>query len=553
MLMLSVFLTLMTIPFRDPYYMEPDDYLLNYIANGSYGTEHSHYLIYIRGSIGLILKGLYQLSDRVNWYAVLLIGIIILEYAVLHLLIRKRTGSIAALLISCLFNALMVPIFFTYTVVAFLATGAGLFLLDEALLKTGCRINAHIPGAAAGIVLLYTGFALRADAFLPAAGILSPLLIADVLRCLKGRKKSGMPGHMGRGLLVLIAFGVLLAAGDQALEHRLYSGEPWKSMAAFNRSRTQVVDYPCVDFAQNEEQFRAIGVTETEYSMLYSWKFLDRMTFTPGQMDRIASIIHNGLTINRRLINAGAQLGTNGWFLILMPAFALLYVLTGKRTHRRPVSVLITVLWGLAVLGLLLIRLRFVARVAVPLSMLTVYGIFFTMSLKAEDRFPVRTRPAFRIILSAAALFCLLFFGFLYTKGYLAVTLPNRRPYGSPKYESIRNEIANNPSRLYVMDGYVLTMLYYNDHPVRYVRKTDAFLHVVRSGSWDSFSARYYDQLKDFTDNPDRLLVELTDGTRFSFVSQNISLTQRYLTEKAGYTGTPIVSFPEEDMQIYTF
>ncbi len=64
MLMLSVFLTLMTIPFRDPYYMEPDDYLLNYIANGSYGTEHSHYLIYIRGSIGLILKGLYQLSDR---------------------------------------------------------------------------------------------------------------------------------------------------------------------------------------------------------------------------------------------------------------------------------------------------------------------------------------------------------------------------------------------------------------------------------------------------------------------------------------------------------
>jgi hypothetical protein len=103
------------------------------------------------------------------------------------------------------------------------------------------------------------------------------------------------------------------------------------------------------------------------------------------------------------------------------------------------------------------------------------------------------------------------------------------------------------------MDGYVLTMLYYNDHPVRYVRKTDAFLHIVRSGSWDSFSARYYDQLKNFTDNPDRLLIELTDGTRFSFVSQNIALTQRYLTEKAGYTGSPIVSFPEENMQIYTF
>ena len=63
---LSAFAVAVPLNLRPVYFMVADDYLLNYIANGSYGTEHSDHLIYIQSPLGRFLKMLYGVMPGVN-------------------------------------------------------------------------------------------------------------------------------------------------------------------------------------------------------------------------------------------------------------------------------------------------------------------------------------------------------------------------------------------------------------------------------------------------------------------------------------------------------
>ena len=123
-LAVSVLLTVLPCFFTDIFYLYGDDYLLNYIANGSFGEKYSAYLVFIKYPAGLMLKALYALAPGVNWYAVLIIGTIALSFAVIHRAILRTTSHPAAIVFSLIMNAVVVPLFLTFTVAAFLAAAA---------------------------------------------------------------------------------------------------------------------------------------------------------------------------------------------------------------------------------------------------------------------------------------------------------------------------------------------------------------------------------------------------------------------------------------------
>ena len=114
------------------YFMVADDYLLNYIANGSYGLENSDHLIFIRIPVGALLKALYSVSSSVNWYMILLLAGTVLSFALLHTCVWKRTGSCPAMILSLVINYITVAYFFSFTVVAFLCCAAGFAVLGTA-------------------------------------------------------------------------------------------------------------------------------------------------------------------------------------------------------------------------------------------------------------------------------------------------------------------------------------------------------------------------------------------------------------------------------------
>lgn len=57
------------------YFMVADDYLINYIANGSYGLTYSDRLTFLRMPLGVLLKFLYGLTSSWNWYFLLLLSL----------------------------------------------------------------------------------------------------------------------------------------------------------------------------------------------------------------------------------------------------------------------------------------------------------------------------------------------------------------------------------------------------------------------------------------------------------------------------------------------
>ena len=78
-------------------------------------------------------------------------------------------------------------------------------------------------------------------------------------------------------------------------------------------------------------------------------------------------------------------------------------------------------------------------------------------------------------------------------------------------------------------------MLYYCDRPVKDVLCTNTFWNIVRSGSWDSFSERYYLQAESLhLADPDRPLLSLVTNPGTIFVSQDASLMQAFLSEQTG-------------------
>ena len=629
-LLLSAFLCLVTLPFRTLYFMEPDDYLLNFIANGSYGWKYSENLVYIRTSVGFLLKGLYHLTGRVNWYAFLLLLVILCSFAVFYDIIWLRTRSAAALLLTASLNFLAVPVFFTYTAAAFFSACAGLLLLEDGLFHRQGSKNTGTVELTAGIVFFYFGFALRKDTIIPELILCFPIAVYSFLHAIRGCAsivkrgdgKMSSDGHsfrssktqnadgaaccemssrisnsknahsaISRRILPALLAGILLFGGDAVIQSRSYGSDTWKLFSSFNEARTSVVDYNRLSYDLHKTELESAGLSATDYDMLCSWKFADKKVFTIDGMTAAGRLARHSFSPEERMADARQNLQGANLQIFLLPAAAWVFLLFLNFARRRKqllspalLSGLTLLMWYLLCAALLLYRMRFVTRVAAPLMMTAVVWIL-TAELGHEQAAPANRNvkpelavPASEnekpdtenssgrksvwkescrnVICSVLAIVTLLLTAGMEitcTRDFLASTRDHRQA-GNTAYQSVKEEITTDISRLCIIDGYVLSMLYYYDRPVKDVLCTDTFQNIVRSGSWDSFSERYYLQAENLNlADPDRPLLSLVTDPRTIFVSQDASLMQAFLSEQTGKKIQAEEKNTGTDIHIYRF
>ena len=578
-LLLSAFLCLVTLPFRTLYFMEPDDYLLNFIANGSYGWKYSENLVYIRTSVGYLLKGLYHLTGAVNWYAVLLLLVILCSFAVSYDILWLRTRSAAAFLLTASLNFLAVPVFFTYTAAAFFSACAGLLLLEDGLFHSRGSNNTGTVELTAGIVFFYFGFALRKDTIVPELALCFPIAMYSFLHTIRGyspkvQKRDGR--HSGRHpfhrILPALLAGILLFGGDAVIQSKSYGSDTWRFFSSFNEARTSVVDYNRLSYDLHKTELENAGLSATDYDMLCSWKFADKKVFTIDGMTAAGKLARHSFSLPERVADARQNLQGATLRIFLLPAAAWTFVLFLNFARRRKrrlspalLSGLTLLMWYLLCAALLLYRMRFVTRVAAPLMMTAIIWILTAglglgqaaparKNVKQEQAVPacenekpdtenssgrksVWKESCQNVICSVLAIVTLLLTAGMEitcTRDFLASTRDHRQA-GNTAYQSVKEEITADSSRLCIIDGYVLSMLYYYDRPVKDVLCTDTFWNIVRSGSWDSFSERYYLQAENLhLTDPDRPLLSLVTDPGTTFVSQDASLMQAFLSEQTG-------------------
>lgn len=578
-LLLSAFLCLVTLPFRTLYFMEPDDYLLNFIANGSYGWKYSENLVYIRTSVGYLLKGLYHLTGAVNWYAVLLLLVILCSFAVFYDILWLRTRSAAALLLTASLNFLAVPVFFTYTAAAFFSACAGFLLLEDGLFHSPDSNNTGTVELTAGIVFFYFGFALRKDTIVPELALCFPIAMYSFLHTIRGyspkvQKREGRHSvrHPFHRILPALLAGILLFGGDAVIQSKSYGSDTWRFFSSFNEARTSVVDYNRLSYDLHKTELENAGLSATDYDMLCSWKFADKKVFTIDGMTAAGKLAKHSFSLPERVADARQNLQGATLRIFLLPAAAWTFVLFlnfARRRKRRLSPALLSgltfLMWYLLCAALLLYRMRFVTRVAAPLMMTAIIWILTAglglgqaaparKNVKQEQAVPacenekpdtenssgrksVWKESCQNVICSVLAIVTLLLtvgMEITCTRDFLASTRDHRQA-GNTAYQSVKEEITADSSRLCIIDGYVLSMLYYYDRPVKDVLCTDTFWNIVRSGSWDSFSERYYLQAENLhLTDPDRPLLSLVTDPGTIFVSQDASLMQAFLSEQTG-------------------
>ena len=505
-----------------------DDYLMNYIANGSFGSTYSAHLVFIRYPAGLMLKGLFRLFPSVNWYAVMLIGTLALSCAVFHYCILTVTRHPAAIAVSLLINAAAVPLFLTFTVAAFFAIAAGLVLI-----LTGIREKRSFRFLIPGVLLMLAGYLIRDDCLLPSLAIAFPSYLSLLIKA-KERKKLF---RQAAALLLILAAGLFAA---EAVEKQAYSSKAWQSYQDFNDARGDILDYPAVAYDAHRAEFEEAGYPLEAWILMSRWTFCEKQVFSPERMRRVAEIMQSEYGERYRLRYMIDTFSTPvNALVLLIPACVFLLLMLTDPHFRKRTGFFTVCMYVFVLSGLCFLRLRFLLRVSCPLGIITLVFLFLCSSGRNDPEsehgllLPKKTR---RIILFAGSLLLLVVLGF-FLKGYLASVSGLRSTSTASGYRKLRKEIDAHPDRTYVVESPIYVWLFIYGHPVSEIKYSDTFSHVIRAGSWDNFSPRYYDAARaNGVKDPDNLLSSLVGSDSLYLVTENTDFVTNFLTAATGTT-----------------
>ncbi len=564
------------------YYMYADDYLMNYIANGSYGTEYSDHLIFPRILFGTVTKLLYGITRSVNWYAVLLAATLAVSFAVFHWVLASFRCHLPVLAASVVLNAVAVPLFFTFTVVAFLCVGAGAALLYLSFYRKKA-LRTIIPG----VLLMIWGYVVRKATLVPVLGLMSPFALkalVEVIRAGRKRREAGngaagdaasagsLIGRIRRGddpqvllirrLLLLVcgaAAALVLLLGLRLWEQKAYSGDMWAEYQLYNTARSDVLDYPGVGYDILKDSFREIGFTSQEYQLLYRWAFCEKKVFSRQKFLEIAAVQSNIYSKPWRTAYTKQTLKASpNRYLLLIPLVLFLLLLFADRRFQFVTGFLGFLMLCAVILALCFLRMRFLLRVSVPLSIVTVYVTLMCTGAAEETAEDMILLPGARkrakksgvpeIIVRAAG-FCaaaavLVLFCVRFVNGYNNAVFSLRNPDFETAAEPLFDEVRSHPERIYITSSYCFGRMYYYGHPVNGIRTIDDYSHLIRVGSWDSFTPRYYRIAEELgIQDPDNLISGLVTEDSFYLLTDTEDVALAYL--KTAFKGSRITAEAE--------
>ena len=185
------------------YPMSPDEQVQQLYASGRFlGAGQQLLMPYSLVTFSAPISALYALLPAVPWYALALLGLIVASFAVAwDKTLRSRMSGRLCVPTLALLVALEVisTLYLTYTIVAFLAVGAGLMLVLG-------RAAFDSPGGAhatdvAGMALVVAGYSLRPESGLAAIAVFAPFAVWVLVR-------NRNAGSIARGVIVVALVGL---------------------------------------------------------------------------------------------------------------------------------------------------------------------------------------------------------------------------------------------------------------------------------------------------------------------------------------------------------
>ena len=268
------------------YPMSPDEQVQQLYASGRFlGAGQQLLMPYSLVTFSAPISALYALLPAVPWYALALLGLIVASFAVAwDKTLRSRMSGRLCVPTLALLVALEVisTLYLTYTIVAFLAVGAGLMLVLG-------RAAFDSPGGAhatdvAGMALVVAGYSLRPESGLAAIAVFAPFAVWVLVR-------NRNAGSIARGVIVVALVGVCAFAGRFAYDHT----PGWEGYSAYLDAGRSALDYP--DLPTEAVQAVEPALSDNDVDVLYNWLFADDGVFGTEFFERLGQRVdHLGLS-----------------------------------------------------------------------------------------------------------------------------------------------------------------------------------------------------------------------------------------------------------------
>ena len=555
-------------------YSSPTDVLLTLAIGGHDGFGAPQYLcsIHMNTLLNYFLYLLQRLTGIFNIFGLTLIALFTLSFCLLQLTASERHPVthllIAVMQVLCLTH-------FTYTVVAYIAMGAGILCL-----AAGHRSPAR--GLYCWFLML-TGASLRHNVIISAVALLLPILISRLLpvRSVTDSDLNRTDSHLNRtdshlngtdrhlkrtdrhlnksracSLLRMYAAALLLwfliGSVINPVMYRIH-GNVWENYYSYHEQSLRIRDEQVIDHDKYRAVMDQVGWSENDLKMARSWMFTDSDVFSAEKLKTAADAVEltdrldlNPADLIRRLFMTPMAVG-----FLVVSCIALVFAFRRIRRMNSagssytaasfryalcvllPAALIPCMMWTA-----LYVRQRFVDRVAIPFLVLGIlqftelFEAFLYFDSQNTDT-PADSQSASRssaILIAVVLSFCVVAASqirntnenvFRSTGGNASLSTDETASHGTDETASFSEErqlfrqyLEEHRDTVFLTVPGVLNRMTANI-PVVEVSGESAYENAVRTASQLSFSENYYGQCRLLTiEDPDHLIKNLITQDR---------------------------------------
>lgn len=470
-------------------YSTNDDRMIMELVSGQYTGKPEAYAIQMTFGFTWFLSKLYEITNSLNWYGILLIGIQIFSMgAILYGLQKKRKSGkqkfliLAGWLLVYLILWLQVFVQLTYTTTAAFAGAAAIFLygISEDSWKDILVIG----------ILVVLSFSIRPNVFylmLPAAGV---IWLSKII----GRKEK-------KKLTIAVPFLLLSVIGCLFLtDHYANRQGEWKEFREFFDDRTKIYDYyDLLPYDEHPELYDPYHISEEEYHVIriYDYTLLGNKTknFFPKYIRAYEEMEKEaGNTPVKKLWNAIKVLGSDllhnayGWenTVVLLAAVLLLFYFGRQKEKLLFWQLLIqtgvwTVMWlYFTYWG------RTIERIQISMSLILLAVVLGFLTKAQIPEIIYKKQWCVWIFLGVLMLGAMGNF-----KEYRAYNIQKVSDYQD--IQEIKRFCAEDPESVYFMDVASITEQY----GICSIRNQDPeYMNYIPLGDWTAYCPHYYEKLK---------------------------------------------------------
>ena len=523
-ILITILITIIYVFFGQMKYLEPEDYVFTGTVAGISGENDLQYFLhpYFSVFLGYILGIAANATGIFNFYAIFILSMYTLVFIGMHYLAAKCENTRLIHLAVIVFQLLLAR-YLTYTSLSYL--GIGVFVLYVYIRSDRKKFLVDVFF----LLLAIIGILMRGEVLFTTILMLFPCILKPIFEERKYK-------FFAIGCALAIT---LIGIGSSYCNQIAYRADDiWNSYYDWNAASTNVRDFAAIDYEKYAGIFHEVGWSPNDLNLVNSWKYIDLNTFNEENLITVAKAVSLSDRYELNVFHIVFGMIRQKTSLVLL-ACSLLFLLSQKK----PKGILDWI-WNLTVyiapiglMGALFLRQRYVERIAVPILILGLLQMFILNKAGTLQRDK---------LLRFMSIICCLCLVFIAEIRFVKTADEN-------KHQELSNYIASTEDILYVTNSGLANELICADAIID-IDESNYYPNVLKLGSWDSYSKRYYNQIHKYNvEDPDNMLHALAVEENVRLLTQfpeDCEALQKYLNEHYNLEGQFVIECIFDDSSV---